>query len=623
MPTNQTQIEKEAPRRLSEASLKPRGRVQPSPLDWRDQILYQLLPDRFSDGNEEERPLFDPSKPDEFKAPDKARWMAAGTRFSGGTIKGIASKLDYLQGLGVTTLWINPPWRQRPDLETYHGYGIQNFLDVEPRLGSRQELRDLVDAAHERGMYVILDVIFNHSGNNWFYQDPAGGPPLESMPYRFSPPYSMDGWRSATGEPIKRPLELDDGVWPEEFQNPGWYTRAGAIGLWSRAPWEDPQSADLEFRRGDFYDLKDLNLENEETIEALARVYQYWIALTDCDGMRVDAVKHVSVEQSRKFCSAIHEYAQYIGKENFLITGEITDGEIARGYLDFFGRNLNAILGIIAYPNRLRNFAKGLANPRSFFELYDHSAYGGTYRQMGRFIVHVLDDHDMSSRPVKARFSAGNDIPDRYQQAAHVIGIQLTTPGIPAIYYGSEQAFDGSEDSHDYAIEGQRFAEDRYVREAMFGGPFGAFGSQDCHFFNPDHPTYLRIAAIARQRNRQDAIGKTLRRGQIYPRETAVFGDSFSIPGPGELTAWSQVLFETAVLIAFNSHGLEARGAEVTVDANMHPAGSTMTVLYRGDWTDDQLRRPPLDQTVPVRHQPDGRATVRIDLPPAGMTILA
>ena len=145
-------------------------------------------------------------------------------------------------------------------------------------------------------------------------------------------------------------------------------------------------------------------------------------------------------------------------------------------------------------------------------------------RQLGKFIVHVLDDHDMSARPRKERFAAYGSAPNVYLQAAHVVGTQLTSPGIPAIYYGTEQAFDGNEDYHDYSVEPRRFAEDRYVREAMFGGGFGAFGTTGCHFFNPDHPTYLRIAAIARIRNRKDAIGKAVCRGRLYPRETSVCG---------------------------------------------------------------------------------------------------
>jgi glycosidase len=619
-----TRIEKDAPRRLAEADLTPRGRVIPSPATWRDEILYQLLPDRFSDGREDSRPLFDPATPDQFKATDRAAWMSAGTRFNGGTVRGIMSKLDYLQGLGVTTLWINPPWRQRPDLQTYHGYGIQNFLDIDPRFGTRQELRDLVDAAHDRGMYVLLDVIYNHSGNNWFYRDEKTGAPRDTQAYRFSPPYAIHGWRSSKGESIPQPVTEDDGVWPVEFQDPEFYTRSGSIGHWGLEYWEDPMNPYVEFRRGDFYDLKDLDLDdNDKVISALANAYQYWIALTDCDGFRVDAVKHVSVEASRKFCTAIHEYAQSIGKDNFFLTGEITDSSIAPGYVDFFGRNLDAVLGIGPYPNLLGALAKGLIGASEFFALYDDRTFQGSMRQLGKFIVHVLDDHDMSARPRKQRFAAYGVAPGVYRQAAQVVGIQLTTPGIPAIYYGTEQAFDGNEDYHDYSVEPRRFAEDRYVREAMFGGSFGAFGTSGCHFFNPNHPTYLRIAAIARIRSRKDAIGKTLCRGRLYPRETSVAGSTFALPGQGELTAWSQILFRDEVLVAVNTHGLEGRGADVTVDAGLHPEGSTMTYLYLSEWSDEELRMPPEDRKLTVQRQPDGRATVHIELEPAGMAILA
>lgn len=272
-------VEESAPIKLASADLKPRGSVHPSPSDWRDQVLYFLLPDRFSDGQEIGRPRFERERPEQFRASNKQEWMESGKRFQGGTLEGINSKLDYLKGLGVTALWIGPIWRQRADLETYHGYGIQNFLDIDPRFGTRQDLRDLVDAAHDRGMYVLLDVIYNHTGNNWFYD--ANGGKADTVPYRFQPPYSFDGWRSGVGDSADTISTLEDGVWPEDFQNIDWYTRAGQIGKWDTDPWEDPLHPDNEFRRGDFFDLKDLKLDTGEVLAALIRVYQYWIALSD------------------------------------------------------------------------------------------------------------------------------------------------------------------------------------------------------------------------------------------------------------------------------------------------------------------------------------------------------
>jgi glycosidase len=614
-------IEPTFPTDLADASLRPRGSVHPSPLDWRDQTIYFLLPDRFSDGGEAARPLFDRAQPDAFRAQDTAAWMAAGRRFQGGTLKGVQSKLDYLRDLGVTTLWIGPVWRQRADLQTYHGYAIQNFLDVDPRYGTRQDLRDLVDAAHERGLYVLLDIIYNHSGNNWYYADDSGAP-RETLPYRYAPPYSFHSWRSRAGAPTQRITDVDDAVFPREFQNPEWYTRAGQIMNWDPAGWEDPLNPNVEFRRGDFFDLKDFDHSRTDTLDALIKVYMYWIALSDCDGFRIDTVKHITRDASRRFCSAIREYCETIGKENFLLLGEVTGGEyLAAAYLDVFGQNLDAILDIGESKALLRGFTKGLGDPKDFFNQFSDNDILGTHREVGRYHVSVLDDHDMVGSP-KRRFAAGVAIPARDAQVAHAVGVLLTTLGIPSIYYGSEQAFDGTVDRHDYSVEPQLSFDDRYVREAMFGGTFGAFKTGGCHFFDSDHPVYLRIAALARLRNRRDLIGMTLRRGRQYLREIApAKGEPYVLPSAGEITAWSRLLFHTEVVIAFNTHGTERRCGSVTVDAGLNPPGTTLRIYYRGDWSDSHLRTPPTNETTLVEGE-EGRSVVWVDLPPAGMMVL-
>jgi glycosidase len=448
-----TIVEQLAPSEIFNADLRPRGKVHPSPVSWRDQVLYFLLPDRFSDGRECERHLFDRSDAQRYKA-EKRVWMEGGKGFQGGTLRGIKSKLDYIKELGATTLWIGPVWRQRADLETYHGYGIQNFLDVDPRFGTRQDLRNLVDAAHEKNMYVLVDVIYNHSGNNWFYLD-SSGRISDTITYRFEPPYSTGGWRSQTGEPTARIEDVDDGVWPEDFQNTEWYTRAGKIERWDPQPWEDPLHPDCEFRRGDFYDLKDLDHNNSQVLSALIHVYQYWIALSDCDGFRIDTVKHTTFEASRNFCGAIREYAESIGKENFLLLGEVTGGaKMIRDYLEIFGRNVDAALDIGKPADRLADMVKGFGKPEDFFNQFGGQDEFGSHRIIGRYHVSILDDHDMvGRRNGKRRFLADNEIENKYQQVAHAVGVQLTTLGISCIYYGTEQGFNGSEDQHDLEIE--------------------------------------------------------------------------------------------------------------------------------------------------------------------------
>ena len=124
-------------------------------------------------------PLYTPENPGRV---DYDVWFRAGGGWQGGTLRGLKSKLGYLRRLGITALWVSPIFRQVAFEPSYHGYGIQNFLDVDPHFGTREEFRDFVQAAHEQGIYIILDIIAHHTGNVFAYaadryatHDPATG----------------------------------------------------------------------------------------------------------------------------------------------------------------------------------------------------------------------------------------------------------------------------------------------------------------------------------------------------------------------------------------------------------------------------------------------------------------
>src|SRR5262249_7726554 len=172
-----------SPRSLAEidfASLTRRS-YTPSPDCWADQILYFLMLDRFSDGNEKgghrdshgqpvttgATPL---ASPQDIGSVPYEQWLTQASGWQGGTLRGLKSKLGYLRRLGVTAIWISPVFKQATFEPTYHGYGIQNFLDVDPHFGTPEDLRDLVDAAHEQGIYCILDIILNHAANVFAYR---------------------------------------------------------------------------------------------------------------------------------------------------------------------------------------------------------------------------------------------------------------------------------------------------------------------------------------------------------------------------------------------------------------------------------------------------------------------
>src|SRR5271155_671711 len=189
-----------------------------SPDSWSDQVLYFLMLDRFSDGNEmggyrdvRDQPVTTGTTRlatigDVGSVPYE-QWFNGGDGWQGGTLKGLKSKLGYLRRLGVTALWVSPVFRQVAFEPSYHGYGIQNFLDVDPHFGTREEFRDFVQAAHEQGIYVILDVVAHHTGNVFAY-DPDRYPTHDPASGRWDndarwdgKPYAVKGFNDRDGRP--------------------------------------------------------------------------------------------------------------------------------------------------------------------------------------------------------------------------------------------------------------------------------------------------------------------------------------------------------------------------------------------------------------------------------------
>lgn len=277
-----------------------------SPDAWEDQLMYFLLPDRFSDGNETgykdvANRVVNTGTTHLFKESDRGnavnandderhKWLNAGGKFTGGKIRGVISKLGYLKRMGVTTLWIGPIFKQIADLETYHGYGIQDFLDVEPRFGTREDLKDLVKAAHAIGIYVLLDVVLNHAGDVFGYKD-------YSVHYEGTKHESRGFWAAERNEnnmiplgPVdenKHPNAWPDGaIWPAELQNADCFGLKGTIRDFEAKP---------EFIEGDFFGLKKLNLGAYDpakfapttALQTLTECFKFWIAFADVDGFRI------------------------------------------------------------------------------------------------------------------------------------------------------------------------------------------------------------------------------------------------------------------------------------------------------------------------------------------------
>jgi glycosidase len=593
----------------------------PSPIAWEDEVLYFLMLDRFSDGRETSyvgndgqtvqtgtTPRFQPS--DVRNAPRDA-WVAAGQRFCGGTLNGLASKIGYLARLGVSALWISPIFKQLASRETFHGYGIQDFLDVDPRFGTRDHLRALVRTAHEHGIRVILDIILNHTGDVFAY-DPDRYETRRRDGSVFMDPrwdgreHRTAGFRDVAGAPtlplgpvnlVTHPAAHPHGaVWPRELQHASTFTRKGRISNWDHDP---------EFLEGDFSDLKNVQLGEgrlddyrpSAALQTLASIYKFWIAFADIDGYRVDTVKHMDLGASRFFGSVIHEFAQTIGKENFYLIAEITGGR-ARAFETLETTGLDAALGVDDIPDKVEYLVKGFRNPEDYFSLFRNSVLvqKESHIWFRNKVVTMFDDHDQVRKGNhKARFCAD---PGGDGQVLSALALNATTLGIPCVYYGTEQAFDGSGDS------------DQFLRETMFGGEYGAFQSRQRHFFREDEPIYRELSAVLRLRRSKLA----LRRGRQYLRQISGNGFDFGFPRLvgheiRSVVPWSRILDDSEIVLAINTDPHSIRTAWVTIDDGLHRVGDTLTCLYSTD---------PAEIGGSTRVEARNGKSVLLTLPPAG-----
>ncbi|MDZ7291346.1 MAG: alpha-amylase family glycosyl hydrolase [candidate division KSB1 bacterium] len=527
----------------------------PSPEDWRDKWIYFLLIDRFNN----------PVAP-----PRHSPWDGEHGEFQGGTFNGVRAQLDYLQELGVGAIWLSPVLKNcQYSPYTYHGYGIQDFLEIDPRFASdpekakahpalvERELRDLVDEAHARGIYVIFDIVLNHSGDVFEYAGFGATAPWRDSPYpiywRDNNGKAREDWAEAPAKP-----HADAAIWPEELCRNVFFRRQGEGGE----------------AGGDFGSLKEMVTEFREFSSAhglwypvrdiLIRAYQYLIARFDVDGFRIDTMKFIEPDFARVFANAIREFALSIGKKEFFTFGEVYDDEekIAR----YIGRNAmedSDLIGVDAaldFPlfYKLPRVVKGQAAPAEVINMFEHRKQVqrgiiSSHGEASKFFVTFLDNHDQHQR---FYYRDPND-PLRFDdQVTLAAGCLFALQGIPCLYYGTEQGLHGAGPT----LEA--------VREALWGKP---------HAFDRQHPFYQAIQQIAATRNSQPA----LRYGRQYFRPLSGDGIHFGISYfPAGVLAFSRILSQQEVIVVANTNTQTGWNGEVMIDFALNPVNSTYCVLY-------------------------------------------
>ncbi len=496
--------------------------------DWRDEVIYQLVTDRFANG--------DPSNDTvDGVGPIEGDF----SRFQGGDLRGIEAHLDYVEALGASTIWISPITQdvaRAPMADGYHGYWPSDATRIEPHFGTEEDLTGLARAAHARGMHVLVDVVVNHTGRVFFYDLDGDGVPSEG---EWEPPYRAEGYDAPIVfvEPARLfaplPPALEGDLAAElapaalELDASAFHRRgAGALTIPEERRW------------GDFPDgLRDLATESDAVLDALVQTWVTWALRSDVDGLRLDAVPHAEVAFWRAFATRVRERLARLGKHRFFLLGEIFETDpreivpyVSAGALDAgFDIPLKYALvdGVLASGNPPASAVLALEGARALFR--DAPQPGGIGLDPWQARVALVDNHDTG------RLRAFVDDPFVVDQALVLV---FTIDAIPAVYYGTEQEL---------------------------AGPGGHASREPLWLtgYDRDRPTFRLIALLSRLRR----ASRALRYGALSVRFASEHGargeDGLPSEGPEDagLLAYERAFEGEHVLVALNSHPTQASRA--------------------------------------------------------------
>lgn len=428
--------------------LRERNTPEFTPFDASD-LLYLIMPDRFADGN--------PSNNDvaSLKHRVEANRMNPNGRH-GGDICGIEQHLGYIDSIGVTAIWLTPVLENDMPHGSYHGYATTNYYRVDPRLGSNDDYKHMISQAHKRGIKVVMDMIFNHTGvaHKWMDDMPAAN------------------W----------------------YNNP----KGDKMTNFSLSTVNDPYASDYDFDHtvnGWFVpSMPDLNQRNPHVIKYLIQNSIWWIEEAQIDGIRMDTHPYADMEAMASWLAAVER--QYPG---YNIVGECWYGNVAGSAFwqknskinRFTNSNLKTVMDFPtmimareAFSSDTRKYSQGLN------AIYERLSQDYLYPDPMKVLT-FLENHDSD------RFLLS--LPDNLGQWKQAVAFLLTTRGIPQLYYGQELLMNGSKEGSD-----------GYVRKDVKGG----FPGDTLSEFTPEGRTQLQneafdyLSRIAHWRRSSDIIAK-------------------------------------------------------------------------------------------------------------------
>lgn len=422
--------------------------------DWREQIIYFLMIDRFADG--------EPENNDQGANEYNPKLES---HFNGGDLQGIIDNLDYIQNLGATAVWLTPPvanqwWSSAVNYGGYHGYWAVDFSQVDPHFGDLQTYQQLSHQIHQRNMYLIQDIVVNHTGNFFGYQG-------EYHPEDTATNFVL--------------LEPKEGIQPHPTQKPFDQINRldpahAAASIYNWTPPIKDFTIDWQQHTYQLGRLADINTRNPVVLDKFKSIYSEWITKVGVDAYRIDTVRYVDHDFFHHFMhddDGILAAARSAGRTDFLAFGEVfetskpfgNEGEKSvTSYLGTSGRpELNSVISFPLHHELKTVFGQGQPTAQLAYRLEQHL---GIYPEPGVLPI-FIDNHDMP------RFLASGDVRGLKQALATL----FTIPGIPVIYQGTEQIMN-------------------VTRQAMFKG--GYLAEKD--YFEQSSEMYQFIAALARLR---------------------------------------------------------------------------------------------------------------------------
>ncbi|WP_051970453.1 pullulanase-type alpha-1,6-glucosidase [Kitasatospora azatica] len=470
---------------------------------------YFVLPDRFANGDtgNDSGGITGTRMDNGFDPSDKGF-------YHGGDLKGLIDRLDYIQNLGTTAIWMAPIFKNRPVQGTgdnasagYHGYWITDFTQVDPHFGTNDQLKELIKKAHSRGIKVFFDVITNHTAD---VVDYAQG----SHAYRSIGAYpTLDRSGAPVDETAAADADAAGGTasFPDLTANSFPYTPVVTQPAAKKPDWlNDPtlyhNRGDSTFvgesaTEGDFSGLDDLDTQNPKVVKGFEQVYQTWVRDTGVDGFRIDTVKHVNMAFWQQWAPALKSYAAKQGNNKFFMFGEVysADPSITSPYVT--KGKLQATLDF-PFQDAARRFASQGGSAQSLADLYAQD-YRYTSADSNAYELPTFTgNHDMGRIGSFLRAdNPGADDATLLAKDQLADQLQFLTRGQPVVYYGDEQGFTGAGGDKDARQDMFATRTPSYASDPVIGGQSGAADR-----YGQSGPLYQGIADLAKLRAANPAL---------------------------------------------------------------------------------------------------------------------